>query len=191
MRRRADVARSPARWAMAPSSAVTRVRAIVPGVRFALPLGQLIGPRAPMVHAVLPADAADMSESRQISGMRRGAGLGVVAFATLVIGIAACGNDDDDRPARPEAAKATPRVDARELGRYLMRRDEEPGFRRGPAPGAMPRERETVTGVEAFTREMRLPPADARRLTSDGFLAFTSQPIRGPGSAGVTNVALY
>src|SRR5215212_2946538 len=123
MRRRADVARSPARWAMAPSSAVTQVRAIGAGVRFALLLGQLIGSRAPMVHAGEPADAPDMSDPRQISGTRRGAGVGVVALATLAIGIAACGNDDDDRPAKPQAAKAAPRVDAPDLSRYLMRTD--------------------------------------------------------------------
>jgi len=144
-----------------------------------------------MVHAGEPADAPDMSDPRQISGMRRGAGVGVVALATLAIGIAACGNDDDDRPAKPQAAKAAPRVDAPDLSRYLMRTDEEPGFRPGAAPGAMPRERATVTGVKAFVTEMHLPAADERRLTSEGFLAFTVEPIRGPGSAGVTNVALY
>ena len=61
-----------------------------------------------------------------------------------------------------------------------MRKDEEPGFRPGAAPGAMPRSRETITGVEAFAAEMRLTPADARRLRSEGFISFTVQPIRGP-----------
>jgi hypothetical protein len=55
----------------------------------------------------------------------------------------------------------------------------------------MPRSRETITGVEAFVKEMRLAPADARRLRSEGFITFTVEPIRGPGSAGVMNVALY
>jgi hypothetical protein len=120
---------------------------------------------------------------------RGGANLGAVALATLVIGIAACGDDGDHRPTAPEAANATPR--AEDLGPYLMRRDEEPGFRPGAAPGAMPRERGTVTGVKAFVAEMRLPAADERRLGSEGFISFTAQPIRGPRSAGVTNVALY
>jgi hypothetical protein len=125
--------------------------------------------------------------------MRRGVGasLGVLVLATLVIGIAACGNDGDDRPTAPKAANATPRADAQDLGRYLMRRDEEPGFRPGAAPGALPRERGTVTSVKALVREMHPPAADERRLSSEGFLSLTFQPIRGPRSAGVTNVSLY
>jgi hypothetical protein len=114
-----------------------------------------------------------------------------VALATLVIGIAACGNDGDNRPTAPEAANATQRAGAQDLGRYLMRRDEEPGFRPGTAPGATPRERETVTGVKAFAKEMQLAPADAQRLHREGFVSFTVQPIRGPGSAGLSNVTLY
>ena len=125
--------------------------------------------------------------------MRRGVrtSLGVVVLATLVIGIAACGNDGDDRTTAPAAANATPRADADDLGRYLMRRDEEPGFRPGAAPGAMPSERGTVTGVKALVSEWRLSAADERRLSSEGFISLTSQPIRGPGSAGVTEVSLY
>jgi hypothetical protein len=125
--------------------------------------------------------------------MRRrvGASLGAVALATLVIGIAACGNDGDNKPTAPEAANATPRADAQDLGRYLVRRDEEPGFRPGAAPGAMPRERETITGVKALVNEWHLPAADERRLSSEGFVSLTFQPIRGPRSAGVTEVSLY
>jgi hypothetical protein len=114
-----------------------------------------------------------------------------MALATLVIGIAACGNDGDNRPTAPEAANPTPRARAQDLGRYLMRRDEEPGFRPGAAPGATPRERETVTGVKALVNEWHLTAADERRLSSEGFISLTSQPIRGPRSAGVTNVSLY
>jgi len=55
----------------------------------------------------------------------------------------------------------------------------------------MPRERATVTGVKALVREMRLPAADERRLSSEGFISLTFQPIRGPRSAGVTEVSLY
>src|SRR5215207_10216162 len=146
-----------------------------------------------MVRAVIPADAPDMSDPRDVSGVRRGVGasLGAVALAALVIGIAACGNDGDNKPTGPGAANATPRADAHDLGRYLMRRDEEPGFRPGAAPGAMPRERGTVTGVKALVTEMNLPAPDERRLSSEGFLSLTFQPIRGPRSAGLTNVSLY
>jgi hypothetical protein len=72
-----------------------------------------------------------------------------------------------------------------------MRKDEEPGFRPGALPGAAPRSGATITGVKAFVEDMHLAPADARRLRSEGFISFTVQPIRGPRTAGVTNVALY
>jgi hypothetical protein len=114
-----------------------------------------------------------------------------VALATLVIGIAACGNDGDPKPTAPEAANATPRADAQDLGRYLMRRGEERGFRPGAAPGAMPRESGTITGVKALVNEWRLSAADERRLSGEGFISLTFQPIRGPSSAGVTEVSLY
>ena len=129
--------------------------------------GQLIGPPSPMVHAVVPADAPDMSDPRKVSGMRRGVGasLGAVVLATLVIGIAACGDDGDERPTAPEAANATPRADAHDLGRYLMRRDEEPGFRPGAAPGAMPRERANHHGRQG-ARE-RVAPVGGRRAATE------------------------
>jgi len=136
-----------------------------------------------MVGAVVPAEAADMSNSRKV--------FGTAVLAALAIGVAACGDDGDDRPAAPEAANAIARAEAPDLGRYLMRAGEEPGFRPGAAPGAMPRGRETITGVKAFVKEMRLPAPDERRLRSEGFLSFTAQPIRGPRSAGITNVALH
>jgi hypothetical protein len=79
-----------------------------------------------------------------------------------------------------------------DLSRFLMRRDEEPGFRPGLAPGAFPRSPETITGAAAFAKDSPTPSADARRLRSEGFISFTVAPIRGPHkSAGVTNVALY
>ncbi len=83
------------------------------------------------------------------------------------------------------------RSGAVDLSRYLMRNDEEPGFRPEAAPGATPSSRETITGVKAFATEMHLTPADARRLRREGFISFTVQPIRGPRAAGITNVALY
>src|SRR5918996_861302 len=134
-----------------------------------------------------------MSDPREVSGMRRGvvASLGAVALAMLVIGIAACGNDGDNKPTAPEAANATRRADAQELGRYPMRRGEEPGFRPGAAPGAMPRERGTITGVKALVNEWHLAAADERRLSSEAFISLTFQPIRGPRSAGGTEASLY
>src|SRR5215208_8230251 len=130
-----------------------------------------------------------MSDPREVCGMRRGVGAGFGVM--LAIGTAACGNDGEGRPTARQAANPPARADAHDLGRYLMRRGEEPGFRPGAAPGAMPRERGTITGVKALVNEWRLPAADERRLSSEGFISLTFQPIRGPRSAGVTNVSLY
>jgi hypothetical protein len=55
----------------------------------------------------------------------------------------------------------------------------------------MPGSRDTITGVKAYVEDMRLGPADERRLRSEGFISFTVTPIRGPGAAGVMNVTLY
>jgi hypothetical protein len=117
--------------------------------------------------------------------------LGVVALATLAIGLAACGGDDGDETTAHEAANVDARTAAPDLNRFLMRKDEEPGFRRGAPPGALPRSGGTITGVKAFVEDMQLAPADARRLRSEGFLSYAFEPIRGPRSAGITNVALY
>jgi hypothetical protein len=116
---------------------------------------------------------------------------GAVALATLAIGIAACGDDDGDETTAQEAANENAQTGAQDLDRFLMREGEEPGFRRGAAPGAVPRSGGTITGVEAFVKDMPLAPADAQRLRSEGFIAYTFQPIRGPRTAGITNVTLY
>ena len=120
-----------------------------------------------------------------------GAKLGILTLATLAIGLAACGGTDGDEPAAPVAANGNARAGAEDLDRFLMRKDEEPGFRPGARPDQAPRSRETITGVNAFVKDLHLAPADARRLRSEGFISFMAQPIRGPRTAGVTNVALY
>jgi hypothetical protein len=146
-----------------------------------------------MAHAAIPADARDMSDLRKVFGMRRGVGArrGAVALATLVLGIAACGDDGEKTATTAQAAKPAPPAEAQNLERFLMRAGEEPGFGRGARPGAMPASRQTIRGVEAFAKEMSLTRADAQRLRREGFISFTVAPIRGPGTAGITNVALY
>jgi len=72
-----------------------------------------------------------------------------------------------------------------------MRNGEEPGFRPGALPGAEPRSRQTLTGVDAYAKDMNLTPADAQRLHSEGFISFAAGPIRGPRTAGVANVTLF
>ena len=108
---------------------------------------------------------------------------GLALAATVAAG---CGSESKPKQQDKPAAAEPPALE-----RFLMRKDEEPGFRPGALPGAFPRSRATITGVDAFVKEMRLTPADARRLRSEGFIAFTVGPIRGPRTAGLTNVALY
>jgi hypothetical protein len=117
--------------------------------------------------------------------------LGVVALATLAIGLAACGGDDGDETTAHEAANGDARTAAPDLDRFLMRKDEEPGFRLGAAPGAEPASGGTIEGVEAFVEDMRLAPAEARRLRSEGFISYAFEPIRGPRTAGITSVTLF
>ena len=119
-----------------------------------------------MAHALARADAADMSDPQEVlrCGMA-GAKLGAVALATLVIGLAACGDDGGDETTAPRSGEREARAGAANLSRYLMRKDEEPGFRPGAAPGAMPciaRDHHGRQGV----REGDAPAAGRRAATS-------------------------
>ncbi len=112
-------------------------------------------------------------------------------FLAAFVGAGCGGNDEGDggdetnaEQSAGEAAKSEQQPSQAQLRRFLMRKDEEPGFR----PVEQPR---TDTGVEAFVNGGGLTQADARRLRSEGFISFTFQPIEGPRTAGVTNVALY
>ena len=49
----------------------------------------------------------------------------------------------------------------------LCARTRSPASVPGALPGATPRSRETVTGINAFVTEMQLTPADARRLRDE------------------------
>jgi hypothetical protein len=112
--------------------------------------------------------------------------LGALSFVgLLLIAVGAgCGGDDEGDGGDETAAERSAEPSQAQLTRFLMREDEEPGFR----PVERPR---TDTGVEEFVGNGGLTEADARRLRSDGFVSFTFQPIRGSRTAGVTNVALY
>jgi hypothetical protein len=114
----------------------------------------------------------------------------LIGLLLLLVG-AGCGGDDSsdggdetdaEQPAG-EAAKSEQQPSQAQLTRFLMRKDEEPGFR--PVERAR-----TETGVEAFVKG-GLTQSDTRRLRSEGFISFTFQPIEGPRTAGVTNVHLF
>jgi hypothetical protein len=113
-----------------------------------------------------------------------GAKLGAVALSTLVIAIAACGDDGDDETMPRQAANGNAQSGARDLERFLMRQGEEPGFR--PVGGV-----DTIEGVKAFVKDLDLTQADARRLRRERFISFVVQPIRGPRTDGVTNVTVF
>ena len=118
------------------------------------------------------------------------------AVASVLVGLAlaasACGDTTDDSDSAAAETKRKTAAASVDLTPMLMRADEEPGFRPGALPDAMPRSRETFTGLDAFAEEMRLPPAEVRRLRREGFISFTVGPIRGPrDTAGITNAALY
>src|SRR5215210_1807550 len=102
-----------------------------------------------------------------------------VALTVAALGLAACGDDDGDETTAQGAAKEDAQSAAPDLARFLMRNGEEPGFRQGAAPGAMPSARDTISGVEAFAAEMQLTPADTQRLARNGFVSWTVEPIRG------------
>jgi hypothetical protein len=116
--------------------------------------------------------------------------MGGLVVALMLLG-PGCGDDGDDETTAPEGANGNARTGARDLDRFLMRKDEEPGFRPGALPGAEPSSVDTIAGVKAYVKDMHLAPADARRLRSEGFISFVVGPIRGPRTAGLTNVALF
>lgn len=97
----------------------------------------------------------------------------------------ACGDDGDDEPAAPEAANGNARSGARDLDRFLMRNDEEPGFR--PDGDAL-----TVVGVDAFAKyAAELPRAAVQQLRENGFISFTTRRTLGRDAAGVSEVLLF
>lgn len=134
------------------------------------------------------ADAAALADHGAMTSSTTSRQAVTAALLGLALAASACGDDAGSEDAKPKPATAS-RID---LTPMLMRANEVPGFRPGALPDAMPRSRETFTGVDAFAREMRLPAAEVRRLRSEGFISFTVGPIRGPrNTAGLTNAALY
>jgi hypothetical protein len=120
---------------------------------------------------------------------RTRARLGAVVVATLALGLAGCGDDDD---AAPRATPTTASSAQPDLEKLLMLDGEEPGFTRGAQPDARPSALQTLVGLDAFAADLQLPEADKTRLKEEGFLAFSAAPIRsGSEYAGVTNVSLY
>jgi hypothetical protein len=104
--------------------------------------------------------------------------------ALLLIG-SACGGGDGDEPAAPEAANGKAQPGPRELGRFLMRDGEEPGFR--PDGDAF-----TVVGVDAFAGHARLLPAEVQQLRENEFISFTMRrTVAGRDAAGVSEVRLF
>lgn len=110
----------------------------------------------------------------------------LILAGLVVAATAAAGCGSDSKPTahdQPAAAKNTSAVQS-DLESFLMRNDEQPGFRRVERVV-------TDSGVTALAKHNGLTPADARQLRSDGFIAIAFQPIEGPDTRGVTNVHLF
>ena len=108
-----------------------------------------------------------------------------IGTASLALLGAGCGDDDAEKAANTSQSKTSPLQAAEsQLTPFLMRDGEEPGFRRVSKP-------RVLTGVDAFVSDLRLTPADARRLRRDGHISFMAQEITGPRTAGITNVELF
>ena len=113
--------------------------------------------------------------------MLRKMGLALALVCTVGAGVllmSSCGTAGD-QPSPAALAPSPP-----QLERFLMRKGEQPGFRRVDRA-------ETFTGVAAFVKDNGMTSADARRLRSAGFISFMYQPTRGPRTDGLTNVALF
>lgn len=132
-----------------------------------------------------------MSDNSRVLSLPRA--FAAVALMGASLAISACGDDSKPQAASvaQPASTTAQQTGNPDLTQFLMRKGEEPGFRPGALAGAQPAARDTITGVDAFVKKMRLTPTDASRLRSEGFISFTAQPIRGGNTAGVSNVALY
>ena len=120
----------------------------------------------------------------------------VAAAALAAVGLAACDDDGDEETSATDAVTTGVSGAAADPERFLMQEGEEPGFRpigraEARAHHQFPEGVDTITGVEAFVEDLGLTPADAQRLEDEGFISFTAGPIRGPQTAGVSNVSLF
>jgi hypothetical protein len=105
-------------------------------------------------------------------------------IVALVLTVPGCGGDDDDEPA-PEATSGNERSDAPDLGRFLVRNGEEPGFRRDGDDF-------TIEGVDAFADYARLSRVEARELRENEFISFTTvRTLAGRKGAGVSEMKLF
>ena len=114
--------------------------------------------------------------------MRRINGLtGAVVTALMLCG-SGCGGADE--PGAAESTNGNEESGSRDVDRFLMRDDEQPGFR--PDGDAL-----TVVGVNALADHWQLAPADAQQLRERGFVSFTTRRTVGPNAAGVNEVLVF
>ena len=86
--------------------------------------------------------------------------LGVLALTALAIGLAACGDSDDNKSAKDAVTTGTQGATAG-LERFLLARGEEPGYQpSGPV--------EKLSSAEEFAARGPRPQAAARRLRDEG-----------------------
>jgi hypothetical protein len=109
--------------------------------------------------------------------------LGISTLTTLAIGLAACGDSDDETSAKNPVTTGTQGATAG-LERSLLARGEEPGYEpSGPV--------ETLSSAEEYAARGPRPQAEARRLRDEGFVSFVRRPLEGKEGPGVTSLFLF
>jgi hypothetical protein len=107
----------------------------------------------------------------------------MVLLIGSLLGVAACGADNDDGGAATAAGSDEAPPAEVNVERFLMQAGEEPGFE----PVGDPR---TDRGVQSLVGGYA--PEEVERLRRAGFRSLTFQPLSGDrGSAGVTTVLLF
>ena len=121
----------------------------------------------------------------QALGMPRSTPAVALILAASSLALGACGGGGDDGGGTAPQVQDTAAVqEPADLGPFLMRKGEEPGFDVIDEP-------RTLNGVDAFVRDLGLTATDAQRLRRAGMVSFTYQPTKGPSHAGITNVQLF
>jgi hypothetical protein len=107
----------------------------------------------------------------------------VCKSGALLVGLAlvlsACGDSAGD------ASKTTPRASKADVHEFLLRANEEPGFRPDGVDAL------TEVGVDSYAPYARLSRAEVQQLRENGFISFTEQRTIGRDAGGVSNVQLF
>ena len=104
----------------------------------------------------------------------------LIAFAALACAFAAGCGDDDAPVAAAAKPKPKPQAKVIDLEPFLMRDDEEPGFKLVASP-------QSASGAESAG----VPAKAQEHLRRNGYISQSWQPMESDDSAGMTNVGLF